>query len=344
MEMNPNQTTMEVKPNMKLMRSFASIAGVVILLASLGSRAQPIELRMGSAFGAEHTSSAAMEIFKAEVARRSQGAIDVRLFPDMQLGGAKDLIDGVRAEKLFATWVGVAFVSRLVPEVEAVSLPFIFKDYGPAMHAVDGAVGKLIEARLSAKGFTALAWMELGARHVTNSLRPLKSLDDFKDLKIRVQPNEIHMAAFRALGARPIAMDIKDVYAATRQGDIDGEENPYSVIHANKYFETQKYLSDSGHILDLIILIANGKTLAGLPFEQQEAIRDAAKVAALLQRRMAAEGEVTALKDLISKGMQFDPVPAATRIALRKATARVIDGARRHVGDELVNEVIAEGH
>jgi TRAP-type transport system periplasmic protein len=331
---------------MNLLRSFigASVAtATALLLAASGSHAQQVVLRMGSAFGAEHTSSKAMEIFKTEVARRSQGAIDIGLFPDMQLGGAKELIDDVRAEKLFATWVGIAFVSRLVPEIEAVSLPFVFKNYDHAMRAVDGAVGKLIEAKLSAKGFTALAWMELGARHVTNSSRPLKSPDDFKGLKIRVQPNETHMAAFRALGANPVAMDIKDVYAATRHGDIDGEENPYSVIHANKYFETQKYLSDSGHILDLIVVIANKKTLAGLPLEQQKAIRDAARVAALQQQKTAAQGEMTALSNLIAKGMQFDPIPAAMRAALRKSTASVIDSVRSRVGDALVNQVVAEG-
>jgi tripartite ATP-independent transporter DctP family solute receptor len=329
---------------MNLMRSFARVAtATALLLVAAGSRAEPVELRMGSAFGAGHTSSKAMEIFKAEVTRRSRGAIDVGLFPDMQLGGAKELIDDVRAEKLFATWVGIAFVSRLVPEVDAVSLPFVFQDYDHAMHAVDGTVGKLIEAKLSAKGFTTLAWMELGARHVTNSQRPLRSLEDFKGLRIRLQPNETHMAAFRAFGANPVAMDIKDVYAATKQGDIDGEENPYSVIDTNKYFETQKYLSDSGHVLDLIILIANKKSLAALSPEQQKAIRDAARIAALQQRKMAAEGEAAALNDLIAKGMQFDPLPAATRAALRKATAGVIDSVRKRVGNDLVNEVVAEG-
>jgi tripartite ATP-independent transporter DctP family solute receptor len=330
---------------MKSMRPFVGVAAAagLLLLAASGGHADPVSLQMGSAFGAGHTSSKAMEIFKAEVARRTRGETGVELFPDMQLGGAKELIDNVRAGKLFATWVGVAFVSRLVPEVQAVSLPYIFKDYDHAMRAVDGTVGKLIEAKLSAKGFTALAWMELGARHVTNSARPLKSLDDFKGLRIRVQPDENHVAAFRALGANPVAMDIKDVYAATKQGDIDGEENPYSVIRTNNYFETQKYLSDSRHVLDLIILIASKKTFTGLPPDQQKAIRDAARTAALQQRKIAAEGEAAALNDLIAKGMQFDPLPAATRAAMRKATAGVIEGVKRRIGAELMNQVIAQG-
>jgi tripartite ATP-independent transporter DctP family solute receptor len=330
---------------MKLMRSFVVVAtaAAIQFVASL-AHAQPVTLRISSTLGADHTSSKAMQIFKAELAQRSNSAIDVDLSFNMQLGGAKELIDNVRAGSMFATWVGVAYVSRLVPEVEAVSLPFVFRDADHAMRAIDGAVGKLIEAKLRAKGFTALAWMDLGARQVTNSKRPLKSLDDFKDLKLRVQPNETHLAVFRALGAKPVAMDIKDVYAALQQEDIDGQENPYSITDLNKYFESQKYLSNSGHVLDFIILVANNKIFTGLPPEQQKAIRAAARVAAIQQRKMAAAAEVAALADLKAKGMQFDPLPPETRVALRTATASVIDSMRKRVGAELVDQVVAQGH
>jgi tripartite ATP-independent transporter DctP family solute receptor len=330
---------------MKFTRSFVggSAAALMFVLAS-AAQAQPVSLRIAGAFGGEHTSSKAMEIFKTELARRSQGSVDVEISPDMKLGGAKDLIDSVRADTIFATWVGVAFVSRLVPEVEAVSLPFLFKDYDHAMRAIDGPVGHLIEAKLGAKGFTALAWMELGSRNVTNAKQPLKTLNDFKGLKIRMQPNETHLATFRALGANPVAMDIKDVYTALQQGDIDGQENPYSVIHANKYYETQKYLSNTGHILDLIVFIANKKALMSLKPEQQKAIRDAAKIAAAQQRKMAAAGEAAALAGLKDKGMQFDPLPPATRVALRKATSGVVDGVRKRIGAELVDKVVADAN
>jgi TRAP-type C4-dicarboxylate transport system substrate-binding protein len=210
------------------------------------------------------------------------------------------------------------------------------------MRAANGPVGRLIETKLAAKGFTALGWMELGKRHVTNSSKPMKTLDDFQGLKIRLQPSEIHLATFRALGANPVAMDIKEVYRALQQGDVIAEENPYSAIYANKFFEVQKYLSDSGHILDLIILIASKKALMRLRPAQQEAIRVSAKIATTQQRKMATAAEEAALVTLEEKGMQFDHLPPATRAAMRKATAVVIDGLRHRLGSELVDEVVAE--
>src|SRR5262245_21419522 len=235
-------TTM--RPLMKSSRVLAGAVAAAIFLAALQPvAAQQSTLRIAGNFAAEHTSSKAMETFKSELAARSRGTLSADLFSGMQLGGAKENIDAVRAGTIFATWVGVAFVSRLVPEVEVVSLPFLFEGREQAMRAIDGSVGDLIEDKLGAKGFTALGWMELGTRHVTNSKRPLKSPEDLKGLKIRMQPNETHLATFRALGANPVAMDVKELYSALQQGVVDGQENPYPVIHANRYFEVQQYVS-----------------------------------------------------------------------------------------------------
>src|SRR3546814_15313432 len=82
-------------------------------------------------------------------------------------------------------------------------------------------------------------------------------------------PNQTHLATFRALGANPVAMDVKELYSALQQGVVDGQENPYPIIHANRYFEVQKYLSDTGHFFDFIILIANKQMLDGLRPEER---------------------------------------------------------------------------
>jgi tripartite ATP-independent transporter DctP family solute receptor len=320
-------------------------AGVLLAAspaAMPAAHAQGTTLRIAGNFAAEHTSSKAMETFRAEVSRRTNGSLVVDLFPGMQLGGAQENVQAVRAGTIFATWIGVAFVSRPVPEVEAVSLPFVFGGREQAMRVIDGPVGALIEEKLGAKGFTALGWMELGARHATNSKRPLKTLDDFKGLKLRMQPNQTHLATFRALGANPVAMDIKELYSALQQGVVDGQENPYPIIHANRYFEVQKYLSDTAHFFDFIILIANKQMLDGLTAEQKAAVREAAKVAVAEQRKAAADAEAATLADLKAKGMQLDPLPAKTRETLRKASAGVVDEVRKRIGADVVDKVLAE--
>jgi TRAP-type transport system periplasmic protein len=305
-------------------------------------RAEPVILQIGSPMGPEHSSSKAMEIFRTEVVRRTHGAVDVAFTPSMQIG-AKALVDSVRADTLFAASATLAYLSRLVPETEALNLPFVIKDADHARRVVGSDASKLIEAKLTAKGFVPLCWMAFGARHVTNAKRPIVTLDDFKDLKIRVQPSETHMAAFRALGARVVAMDLKDVHTALQQGDIDAQENPYFMTYDYKFYDAQKYVSDTGHVFDYLVFVASRKALTALPPEHQKAVRDAAAIATAAQWKMAATVEADALANLKANGMQFDPVPDATRVALKKAMAGVIDSARQRLGAALVDQVIAAG-
>jgi TRAP-type transport system periplasmic protein len=331
---------MHTKELVKALVTAAVIVGVMPLTSPV--YAEPLVLRIGTA--PEHRAfNKAMDTFKTELVRRTQAALDVEFVPSMRLGGPKELIDELRADKIFAVPTPMAYLSRLVPETEALSLPFVFKDADHARQAGDGPVGKLVETKLAAKGFISLGWMALGARHVTNARRPLKTLEDFKGLKIRVQPSEIHMATFRALGASPVAMDVKDVYKALQQGDIDAEENPYEVIHGFEFYEVQKYLSDTGHIFDLVFFIASRKTFTGLPPEQQKAVRDAARIATAQQWKIAAVVDEAAFAALKESGMQFDPIPATTRVAFKKAMSSVIDSTRKRLGADLVDQVIAAG-
>jgi tripartite ATP-independent transporter DctP family solute receptor len=320
--------------------SAAATVAVMSLLSP--ARAEPVILRISSPMGPEHSTSKAIEILKTEVVRRTHGDVDIEFTPSMQMS-AKAAIDSVHSDAIFAAVPTPAYLSRLVPEIETLNLPFVIKDAAHARRVVEGDIGKIIKAKLVAKGFYPLCWMAFGARHVTNSKRPIMTLDDFKDLKIRVQPSETYTAAFQALGARVVTMDLKDVYDGLQQGDIDGQENPYFMTYDRKFYEAQKYVSDTGHVFDYQIVVASVKALMALPPEHQKALKDAAAVATAQQWKMAAAVEEEALAGLKAKGMQFDPIPAETRVALKKAMAGVIDNAKHRLGAAFVDQVIAAG-
>jgi TRAP-type transport system periplasmic protein len=318
----------------------ATAAGLLALAGS--ARAQPVSLTMASGMPSAHTSSKAMETFKAEVARRSHGSLEVELTPGAQLGSPTEIVQKLRAESVFAVWVGASILARVVPEIEAVNLPFVFRNYDDVMRTIDGPVGRLIESKADAKGFVVLAWFEFGARSVANAKRPLKTLDDFKGLKLWVSPAETFQATFRALGATPMRLPTAEINDALRQGDIDGMEVSYSVMYGAKHYEGTKYISDTNHVLDLLVLVANKKSFSRLTPEQQKTIRDTAKLVALQQRKMTGEAEAAALASLKDAGQQFDPIPSETRVAMRRATAGVISRLKTSIGAELVDKVIAD--
>lgn len=330
---------------MKTTRLTRVIAPLSLLAAALlplqGAHAQQ-KLQIAGNFATEHPSSVAVDqVFKKEVARLTNNQLQVDVFPAMQLGGAKENIDAVRSGTLALTWVGAAFLSRIAPELEAVSLPFVFSNRESAFRVIDGPVGDAIDKKLQDKGFISLGWMELGMRHVTNSKGPIRTMADLKGLKVRLQPNETHLATFRALGANPVAMDVKELYSALEQHVVDGQENPYTVISASRFGEVQKHLSNSGHFFDFIAVVASKRAFEQLKPEHQKAVREAMTATIAYQRKLAADTEAKSMADLKAKMTYTEITPAALE-EMRKASAGVIDSVKKRAGADLVDRVLVE--
>lgn len=323
--------------------TFARLAAAAVLAlgAALPAAAQQ-KLQIAGNFATEHPSSVAVEqVFRKEVARLTNNQLQVDVFPAMQLGGAKENVDAVRSGTLALTWVGAAFLSRIAPELEAVSLPFVFANRQSAFRVIDGPVGHAIDKKLQDKGFLSMGWMELGMRHVTNSKTPIRTMADLNGLKIRLQPNDTHLATFRALGANPVAMDVKELYSALEQRVVDGQENPYSVIAASRFSEVQKHLSNTGHFFDFIAVVASKKAFEQLKPEYQKAVRDAMATTITYQRKLAAEEEAKQLAQLKAK-MTYTEITPAAREEMRKATLPVIEHVKKRAGADLVNQVLVE--
>jgi tripartite ATP-independent transporter DctP family solute receptor len=317
-----------------------TLAALLALGAASASAQQ--KLQIAGNFASEHPSSVAVEqVFKKEVARLTNNQLQVDVFPAMQLGGAKENVDAVRSGTLALTWVGAAFLSRIAPELEAVSLPFVFANREAAFRVIDGPVGQAIDRKLQDKGFLSLGWMELGMRHVTNSKGPIRNMGDLKGLKVRLQPNETHLNTFRALGANPVAMDVKELYSALEQRVVDGQENPYTVISASRFGEVQKHLSNTGHFFDFIAVVASKKAFEQLKPEHQKAVREAMTATIAYQRKLAAEQEAGKFAELKAK-MAYTEIAPAAREEMRKASLPVIEDVKKRAGAELVNQVLSE--
>jgi TRAP-type transport system periplasmic protein len=326
---------------MRFTSVLASAAVLAFALTAGTTVAKADKIRVAGNFAVEHSSSKAMERFKKELADLTGGKLTADVFPAMQLGGAKENVDQVRSGTLMATWIGIAYLSRTVPELEAVSLPFVFTGREQAFKVMDGKVGDLLNAKLAKKGYIALGYMELGSRNITNNKRPIKTKADLKGLKLRMQPNETHLATFRAIGANPVSMGIKEVYAAMQQGVLDGQENPFSIIATKRFDEVQKYLSDSGHFFDFIIVAANKKRFEKLSPDFQAAVKKAMKSAIAWQRSKAAEEDAASIKELQKRGMQFDPISAELRAELKAASSGVVGELKKKIGTDVIDAVLA---
>lgn len=327
---------------MKLNR-FLLLAGVSMAMLAAGAPAQAVErLRIAGNHPVEDAVSRSMEVFKKLVEERSAGEIQVDLFPAMQLGGATENVDQVRSGTVFATLISSAYLTRLVPEYEALSLPFLFDNRAQVAKLVGGPAGEKLHEKMGRQGFEVLSYGEIGFRHVTNSLRPLATADDFRSLRIRLQPNEVHLATFRALGSNPISMDVSELYSALQQKVLDGQENPYSTIASRRFNEVQGHLSDSSHFYDVLVVMANKRRYDKLSPEHQKIVGEAMREAMQWQRE-TAEKEDNAYRDkLIDSGMVFTPIAPDVREQLRAATAGVVDQVKKRTDTAFVDLVLEQ--
>ena len=317
---------------------FALAASALVLAGA----AQAETIRVAGNFATDHSSSVAMESFAATLTELSGGAFEVNLFPARQLGGAAENVQAVKLGAVQIVWVGTAYLTRTVPELEIVGLPFQFESREEAFGILDGPVGEALDEKLAAQDIMSLGYMELGFRQMTNSVRPIETLEDIAGLKIRLQPNETHLATFRALGANPLAMDVNELYSALEQKVVDGQENPFSIIQVAGYPEVQEYVSNTGHFFDFISVVANKDWFDGLSAEQQGWVTQAMDMAVAEQRKLAEEQDGAALDKIIEMGMTYTEVSPELAAALRATVAGVAAETKARLDPALVALLDAE--
>lgn len=191
-------------------------------------------------------SNAALE-FEKLVQERSGGKIDVQILGQEAVGSDTAMMVSVASGSLDMTVNSQGPFAAYVPEASLIGLPFLFENTQHAYSVVDGPVSQALEQRASEKGFQVLGFWSNGMRDVTNSKRPITTVQDVRGLKLRVPDDTMTIDIFSALGANPTPMAFGEVYLGLRTGAIDGQENPVTNIKSAKLQEVQQFLAVTGH-------------------------------------------------------------------------------------------------
>jgi len=330
---------MNYRPLIKCMVLCAAVS----LLAgnAVSAKETKAHWRASGSYPEGHSTTKGAKIFKDETAELSNGSIRVDLFPNNTLGGALEQVDQLRTNQIQMAWGSIGFYDKLVPELGAAILPFAATSPEQAICQMDSGLGKYLEDKMAEKGVLVLGWAQVGARHITNNKRPIKSVADMEGLKIRTLPGEAWQLTFRALHANPTPIDIKELYQALQQGVVDGQENPYDNMVVRKFSEVQKYLSNSGHFYDWAAYMVNKSAFEKLSADQQSAVRKAAAKAVAEQRATSIRENKVARDQLIKEGMEYHELTPADLAKFREATRSVYEQMRKKLGDEAMNMVEA---
>ncbi len=217
-----------------------------------------------------------LESFKEIVERESNGRISVELYHSSQLGDDREMMEALQRGEQEMTCPSTAPIVPFVPEFGVFDLPFLFPSNEAADYVLDGEVGQQLLDRLSDVGIKGLVYWENGYRHLTNSVRAVRTPADVSGMKVRTMENPMHLDAWRAMGANPTPMAFGELFSAMQQGVVDGQENPWGTIYLQNFPEVQGFATDTGHVYSPFVLMIGQGFWDNLPQDLQEVVMDAA--------------------------------------------------------------------
>jgi tripartite ATP-independent transporter DctP family solute receptor len=297
-------------------------------LAAATAQAQDIQertIKVGHLVQADHPLSAGVKKYAEIVAAKSGGKLKIKEFGSSVLGSDAQQISALQGGVQEMVLPSTTVVGPLIKEFSLIDMPFTLTTNKQADAMLQGPFGQELMKKLPEKGLVGLDYWETGFRNFTNSRKPIIEAADVKGLKIRVLGNPLFVESFAALGTNPVPMAFGEVYGALESRAIDAQENPYSIIYSNKFYEVQKFLSVTNHIYTANILLVSKKFWDKLSPVEQKILRDGAKEAGDYERKVNRDASEATRKEIEAKGMKINEVPAATIAAMRQAVQPVAD-------------------
>jgi len=276
-----------------------------------------------------------------EAASKSAGRIEIEVFPNQQLGNERDMIEGLQLGTLDLAVINTPLLAGFDPRFLIFDMPFLFKDWSHVDKVLTSSIGADLIKSLEAKQIKAFNFSTAGFRHVLNYKKPVKTPEDLAGLKIRTLDNPVHVAIMNAMGANATPMQYSEVATALRQHTVDGLDSPAPAAVTEKFYETNKYLSLTGHVFTGVIYLMSMKRFSGMPADLQKIMADAAKVGADTETELYNKFDDQSLVVLAKDhGMQIDKVD---REKFRARMKPVFDRYQDRVGKDLIDQVTKLG-
>lgn len=240
--------------------------------------------------------------FAELVEKKSDGQIEVSIYPNSQLGGEVDTINSIKTGAVDLTISGET-MQNWAPKAALLAVPYAFRNQEHMRQVIEGEIGKEIEREIENKvGVTPLFYMERAPRNLTSN-RPIHRPKDLHGFKMRVPNVPLFMETWEAAGAKPSVMDLSEVFTGLQQGVIHGQENPSDLIYSNGFYEVQKYVNETEHVFSWIYVVIGNEQLAVLSDEQRTAVMEAAQEAQQYSNQLLETETKQVIAQLKAEGM-----------------------------------------
>ena len=319
-----------------------AVAAALVVSGAAHAQFQDRAIRASLSLGKDSPLGQALSKVVACTAQKTGGKMKITPYFDSQLGGDGPALQQLRSGTLEMVVAATASTTAILPAAGIFDLPFLIANEKEADALLDGKAGELLASKMPAVGLVPLGYWEYGYRQTTNSKRPITKVEDLQGVKMRVMPNPVMVDAFKTMGAVALSMPLTDLYTAMESKAVDGQENPFSTIELNKFYEVQKYLSLTKHMYNPVILFYSKQLFDKLTPQEQAVLKTCTQETRDEQRRINRAQNVASLNSLKAKGMQINEVPAAELARMRTAMQPLYDKAAQTVGADMMEVVNSE--
>lgn len=309
--------------------SLRAFAGATLALSLLvGTAAQAQELRYAHV-GAEGDIQTRYAAEAAEaIAEATGGAITLQVYPASQLGGVAEMVDGVRMGSISMGHHDFASLARIVPEVAVFNAPYIYRDGAHALAATDPqtspALQAINETLIAEGGVRIIGRIYRGARQISANM-PVTSPADLAGKPFRAVPLDLWVSMVKGFGAMPTPVEVAELPTALMTGLVVGQENPLTMISANKLYEVQSHIAMTAHMQSVLAVFINEEVWQGLTEEQRQAIVEVLDRKAEESLQWALESEAALVEELKGHGMTIiTEAEGLDLAAFREAVSRQI--------------------
>lgn len=280
----------------------------------------------------------AADMFADMVRERSNGRIDISVYPDSQLGNDREITEQMQLGDIEFNAPFTGVLPAFVPQTQLFDLPFGFSNSQHVYNAMHGEVGEILNEYLLKQGLRVLGYWDGGFKAMTNNSRPIRTPADMKGLRFRVSQSPLLISQFAALGASGVDIAFAELYTALQQGTIDGQENSLANIFTRRFYEAQKYMTVSEHGYLGYVFLVSEPFYQSLPNDLKKIIDEVAEEVSIWQWEQARAEDLEYLVKLRGTNMEVIELTAAEKQRFVDATKSVYDVFRNSVdgADKLI--------
>lgn len=299
-------------------------------------KSEEITIKLGHIEAEDRSTHQAALEFEKYVEEQSGGKVDVQIYPNGQLGGDREMAEGVALGTIQMTMPATSVLTTYDAQFGILDMPFIFNNEKAGFDALDGELGAKLNACLPSVGLYNFGYNYNGARNISNNVRPINEPNDLKGIKMRVMESPVYIDLFKYLGSNPTPMGFGEVFTGLQQGTIDGQENAASLVYATKFHEVQKYYSLTGHAYGFLAVLINEKFYKGLPNDIQKIVADGAQKYLIdNQRDLELKDNEIYIEKLKQEGMEVNAITPENHNKFVEALKPMYEKYRKEIGQEM---------